>query len=464
MQNLFCGYYRPNENKFREIWQTATFVLDANILLNMYRYPEEARKQLLNVLQSIEARLWVPYQAALEFQRNRVAVIAEQKKRFSDVRKVLESSRDGMRSELENLQLKKRHSSIQPDKLITSIDSQISNFLLKLQELEASQLSVTDHDPVRENLDRLLKGKVGEPFAQDEIIKIYQEGEERFKHEIPPGYKDKKKDTGNKSDVFSYSGITYQRKYGDLVLWKQIICKAKKDSVKSLIFLTDDEKEDWWWITDFQGKKKMGPRPELVDEISREAKTEFFYIYNSEQFLKYSKNYLNTQVTDESISQVREVTRESRMSNIQRHREFRRLTSIAARAVLRWLDKKYPGNKMIRENDSFPDYVVSDPESGKNLGFEVKISREPRTLSMMLRDQIYRAYYEVNEGYLDELTFILVMQDQDRETLDRAISIFERRIERFPAGVNLILGIINMEIDDELEADFYPVFEFTGAA
>ncbi|MEB3188765.1 MAG: PIN-like domain-containing protein [Snowella sp.] len=133
MQNLFCGYYRPDENKFREIWQTATFVLDANILLNMYRYPEEARKQLLNVLQSIEARLWVPYQAALEFQRNRVAVIAEQKKRFSDVRKVLENSRKTMRSDLENLQLKKRHSSIQPDELITSIDRQISDFLSKIE-------------------------------------------------------------------------------------------------------------------------------------------------------------------------------------------------------------------------------------------------------------------------------------------------------------------------------------------
>lgn len=276
MKNLFCGYYRPDENKFREIWQSATFVLDANILLNMYRYPEEARKQLLAVFQSIETRLWVPYQAALEFQRNRVAVIAEQKKRFSDVRKVLESSRTGMRSELESLQLKKRHSSIQPDELITALDEQISNFLSKLEELETNQLSVADHDPIRENLDQLLEDKIGEPFSQDEISKIYQDGEIRFKHEIPPGYKDQKKETENKSDIFSYAGVTYQRKYGDLVLWKQIICKAKKDSIQSLIFLTDDEKEDWWWITDSQGKKKIGPRPELVDEISREAKTEFF--------------------------------------------------------------------------------------------------------------------------------------------------------------------------------------------
>ncbi len=89
MKELFSGYYSPSEIDFQKIWQSATFVLDANILLNMYRYPEEARRQLFTVVQSIAPRLWVPYQAALEFQRNRLTVIAEQKKRFSDVRKVL---------------------------------------------------------------------------------------------------------------------------------------------------------------------------------------------------------------------------------------------------------------------------------------------------------------------------------------------------------------------------------------
>ena len=292
MNNLFRGYYRPDEEKFRAIWQSATFVLDANILLNMYRYPEEARNQLLSVLQSMETRLWVPYQAALEFQRNRVVAIAEQNNRFSEVRKVFQSYQNqtnSMRSELEKLQLKKKHSSIQsiqPDEFIIALDEQISSFLSKLEELEVNQLSVADHDPIRENLDQLLKGKIGESFSQNQISEIYKEGETRFKNEIPPGYKDEKKETENQSDVFSYGGINYKRKYGDLVIWKQIIDKAKNDSIQSLIFLTDDKKEDWWWTIKSQGEKKIGPRPELVDEIFREAKTEFFYIYNSEQFLK----------------------------------------------------------------------------------------------------------------------------------------------------------------------------------
>jgi hypothetical protein len=39
------------------------------------------------------------------------------------------------------------------------------------------------------------------------------EGEERYKNEIPPGYRDGKKDASR--DPF--------RKYGDLIIWKQII-------------------------------------------------------------------------------------------------------------------------------------------------------------------------------------------------------------------------------------------------
>lgn len=131
------------------------------------------------------------------------------------------------------------------------------------------------------------------------------------------------------------------------------------------------------------------------------------------------------------------------------------------RAVFRWLSKRFP-KQMIRENDRFPDYVVSEPESGRNLGFDVKITREPRHLQMLLRDQQYRGYYEINEGYLDEITFVFVMPDQ--ETLDRAIPIFERRANQLPPGVKLLLGIANTESEDELTADFYPAIELAREA
>ena len=44
MRKTFPGYYRPTEAEFRRLWDKCIFVLDANVLLNLYRYSEETRK------------------------------------------------------------------------------------------------------------------------------------------------------------------------------------------------------------------------------------------------------------------------------------------------------------------------------------------------------------------------------------------------------------------------------------
>ena len=80
MRTTFPAYYRPSEELLRELWQKATIALDANVLLNLYRYPIQARNDLLSVLRRVSGRLFVPYQAALEYQRQRLHVIALQSK------------------------------------------------------------------------------------------------------------------------------------------------------------------------------------------------------------------------------------------------------------------------------------------------------------------------------------------------------------------------------------------------
>jgi PIN like domain len=459
MKELFGGFYRPSNSEFHTIWETAIFVLDANILLNMYRYPKEAQEQLLLVLEGIASRLWVPHQSALEFQRNRLTIIAEQKTRFSDVRKILESSKASMANELEKLQLKKRHSSIKPDELILAIEAKITEFLTNLEPLEASQLGVTDEDSIRAKLDKLLQGKIGKPYSQDEINEIYKEGESRFIKSIPPGYKDAKKEAENKSDIFSYGGVVYQRKFGDLVLWKQIIQKSFQDSIEAVIFLTDDEKEDWWWIIDSQGKKKIGPRPELTDEIIRETsqKTKYFYMYNLEQFLKYSNEYLNTSITEESISQVREVAKDLKRIESDRYSSMRESSRVVEQAVFRWLRKRYENCHVFENEDIFPDYKVYNLESNEKLGFEIKAIQHPESIIMRLRDQQYRGYYEVKEGSLDQITFIFVADNE--EVAIRSTKLAKKKFKDLPSGINFVIGIVTEDKKD-LESIFLPVSEF----
>lgn len=308
MKNTMVGYYRPTNDEFETLWNSAIFVLDANVLLNLYRYPSKASLELLCALERLGERIWMPHYAGMEYQRNRLAVIADQKRKFFDVRNIVNETKSSIISQFNNLQLKKKHSSINIDEFILGFEELSKSFLENLAKLDEGQKNVSDEDEIRNMIDKIFLNKVGAvSFDQKALDDIYREGEGRYLVGMPPGYMDAKKEKNAESDAFQYGGRWYKRKFGDLILWKQIISHAKEKGIKQLIFLTDDEKEDWWLIVDSQGKKTIGPRPELVEEIRRDAEVTSFYMYNSEQFLQYSKQYLEAEISEESIIQVGDI-------------------------------------------------------------------------------------------------------------------------------------------------------------
>jgi len=50
LRDQFPGYYRRTEEELQRIWEDGLFVLDANVLLNLYRYSEDTRNDLLTDL------------------------------------------------------------------------------------------------------------------------------------------------------------------------------------------------------------------------------------------------------------------------------------------------------------------------------------------------------------------------------------------------------------------------------
>ncbi len=81
MKNSYKGFRQLSEADFKSLWKTAVFVFDANVLLNLYRYQSPTRDDLLKVLEKLGDRIWIPYHVGLEFERNRLIVIADQKKK-----------------------------------------------------------------------------------------------------------------------------------------------------------------------------------------------------------------------------------------------------------------------------------------------------------------------------------------------------------------------------------------------
>ena len=124
-------------------------------------------------------------------------------------------------------------------------------------------------------------------WKAEQFATIKKEGDDRYSKKIPPGYKDAKKDSGDLD------------KFGDLIIWKEMMAKAKADK-RPVIFISDDVKEDWWWI---HKGRKLGPRPELVEEFKNES-GQGFHIYEFSQFLRFAA--IRYPEVKEKVEQVEE--------------------------------------------------------------------------------------------------------------------------------------------------------------
>jgi hypothetical protein len=286
MASLFRGHYRPSDAQFQQLWEQAFFAFDANVLLGVYRYTAKTRKSLFSVLEGLRERLWLPHQAALEFQRNRIDTILGERKRFMDFeallgQKLLELSRHSFLTEEE----------------VEEIEIERDDLLVRLERARERQKDFTADDPLRRQVDALFDGKVGAPFPGEEVAERERQAKLRIDQQMPPGYKDAKKPES--------------RKLGDALMWFQLIEEGKHRKTP-LLFVTDDAKEDWWEIHE---GNTQGPRPELTEEFWRETE-QAFYMYRTDSFLEYGRNFLKLTVDQSSVDEVRERQAEASLSDI----------------------------------------------------------------------------------------------------------------------------------------------------
>ena len=289
MKDKFSEYYKLEDAQIQEHWEKDTFSFDANVLLNLYRYTPKTRDAFFDLFEKIKDRIWISYQAAFEYQKNRLAVINAQTEAYKEIRKTLEGKKGEIEAQLNKF---KKHPYLQTSELKTQIESAFQSISKDLDNLEKKHPDYLAKDPVWERLTELLDSKIGDDFPNEDLEKIYKEGKKRYDESVPPGYMDlkEKKNRGNRS------------LYGDILVWKQVIAKAK-DIDESIILITDDLKEDWWYK--FKGKT-ISPRPELIKEFRKETKKRI-NIYQADWFLELANKNLQQDTAREAIEEVRKV-------------------------------------------------------------------------------------------------------------------------------------------------------------
>lgn len=309
MKQTFQGFYTPNEDDIKASWSSekTLFVFDTNVLLNLYAYTEDTRKDFFKILDKVSENVWLPYHVGLEYQRNRLNVIKNEKAIFPKIEKYL----DNIKKQVDNntykdLKLAQRLPSLNSE--AEELHQKILDLLLKYEnsvnEWNKKQPEVRSTDKIRQKIDKVFDGKIGSPPKDQAYLDtLFDEGKERYINLVPPGYKDKKEKEAK--EKFTYSGLTYIPMYGDLIIWKQMLDKSLDEDIESIIFVTDDAKEDWQYIIDSNGKKTIGARPELRDEIYINSNIVSFEILQTTDFMERGQKFLELKLKDESINEVK---------------------------------------------------------------------------------------------------------------------------------------------------------------
>jgi len=278
MKNLYPEYRKKNAAECLELWNDALIYIDTNVLIDLYSYSDDTTNSFLDLIGSLKEKIWIPKRVAFEYTRKRLTIISQQKNPYEDLVKDI-------------------------DKIEKSLDSKIDPFLstdlhkktkgifekirVEAKESIKNKLNIIDEDFIYKKFCDYFDGKVLNGFNDEELKEIYIEGADRYTKKIPPGYKDITKEGNDK--------------YGDLIIWKEIIEKAKETKLP-VIFVTGELKESWVYEI---GGQKIGVCPELSKEMRDNAGVEVL-IYSSSSFLKYGQEFLKKDIDNNAIEEIQE--------------------------------------------------------------------------------------------------------------------------------------------------------------
>lgn len=445
MRDSFTGYYPPDEPEYQRLWAEGLIVIDTNVLLSVYRLPMTAREEFLGLLEVLRERLWIPHQVGLEFQNRRVRVILQARDKAESVLRSSQESVARTKSQVLELELDKTGLELDPAKLLSDLDDANSRLAESIQRMHSSLVDVSSVDPIRDRLDSLLEGRVGRGPTDQAALDVLVDGAEyRYENEIPPGFKDESKDSDPNGSGFVFDQIRYERKYGDLILWRQLLAHVQEHDIKTVLFVTSDQKSDWWWQ---ERGRTLGPHPELIREIGRVTSVELFWMYTAKSFADHAGRYTSATVSEKSVSEIASastVPRNARSflgSDSDSERRpgprpsigtNRAMSAEIEQVVVEWLLSQ--GFRVVsQDGPPFPDILISNGP-GRPHGVEVKFVQRPDSMfhPRLIEDSFLRGYVEIEEGRISDLTlvFAIVLNGGERDLFGSEGPDVERVVDR----------------------------------
>lgn len=289
MKNKFKSYYKPQPDDFESMWNDCVFVFDTNVLFDFYRYSDDTVSVLFSIFEKLQDKIWIPHWVGLEYHRGLEERIKEQVEKYTSTIKDLSNFSEKIKTQREHpflsLELQAKAQSFYDE-----YNKELTAQKRKLKDL------IVDN-PVKEKVAQLVGNNIGDALTKEEEAEIIKTGDVRLLSNTPPGfvdYKEKSKRPG-------------LDKYGDYIIWFQIL-KEAKNRKKPFIFVTFDTKEDWYKLIRFNNSKVLvGPRPELVEEFI-EACDCNIWLYPTPDFIDSAIKYLKIDIEASKLLKAKEET------------------------------------------------------------------------------------------------------------------------------------------------------------
>lgn len=249
--------------------------VDTNVLLLPYTIRKDGLPALQDFYEKLRGanRLFLPARVAREFINNRDTKLAELLKMLGEVKSRINIGEKKLSPILDGVEGSEEMSAA--SQALTDAKKQ---YTTALEKVEARVQAWNGDDPVTTVYDAV--------FDESNIISpnesegdLLTEWKVRLKERVPPGYKD-----GGKEDT----GI------GDFLIWKSLLTLGKTHQ-KDLIFVTGDEKADWFVRLNNKGAY---PRPELVAEYRKHSQGKNIKLVEFHEVLR------EMQVSPEIVNEV----------------------------------------------------------------------------------------------------------------------------------------------------------------
>lgn len=301
LRSGFEAFYRPTPEELTAVYSKGLVVLDANVLLDLYRLSPAARKSLLDLLRRVRDRLFVPSQVAAEFHRNRAAAVADRREELAQARGQLEEHLRKSKGAVRRLANRAHADAGRGGEVARALEESFAlakkfvDEAIEEFDLDADKL-VGQRDAVLTELEHIVDGRVNVRPPDSQVIEDKAEAERRGQSQEPPGFRD-----GGKGE----------NPHGDYLWWAEVVRHVHANPSAVVIISNDSAKGDW---THSLRGIQIGLDPRLVAEVSEVTRRPVF-MRSTGQFLEDGKSLLGISISEQALNEARSLPSGSRPSS-----------------------------------------------------------------------------------------------------------------------------------------------------